>query len=185
MISRDVLKQIVRNCIGSSNALVRFQNEPDSFYGHSGLDKNGGVLAYPYFESGGLSVVLNVSSLQLLHTDERRFEFQIGAQEQEERMGGHRKFTLNIRIESDQSGQSYELADRIQTRWKRRGNMQLLHDAKMSLVRFGACTSFDLEWDNRFISACNLQVELMVFVDDSFDPTNDKNWIETAEVEKV
>lgn len=184
IVNKSLFKTLILGTIEAPRASFSFSGDPVSFSGPSGLDANGVALPFPYGakSGGGLRLTVTVNNLGTRFTDEERTEYNAGTNANETTLGGLREFKLSIRFESDSSGEAYELANKLRTRVRRQGFRATLAENNYALIRIGDVQDLTMVWDNREISAANVEMFLATMADDGPDPTNDGVWIETVDI---
>lgn len=184
ILDKDAFRAIVLAAVAAPRANFVFSGDPVPFSGPSGLDKDGTPFAFPYVGKnvgGGLQITATVSGLQSDGVDEVRLRLNTTTNLQESTQCGNRRFTVSLRFESDQSGEAYELADRVRTRIRRAGARAAMEAAGLALVTSSAVQDVVVTWDKREISAAVLDLFLAAAVKEA-DPTSDGVWIETADI---
>jgi hypothetical protein len=186
VVNKAFFRTFILGLISAPRASFSFTGDPVDFAGPSGLDTTGAPLPFPYNPGaygGGLRLIVGVNDTGTRFVDDEITEYNATSQLNEVTTGGIREFVLSIRIESDSSGEAYELANVLRTRIRRAGAKASLQASNYALIRVGNARDLIVTWDNREISAANVEIFLATAVTDGIDPTNDGVWIETADID--
>lgn len=186
VVDKAFFRSFILGLIAAPRASFSFSGDPVDFAGPSGLDATGAPLPFPYNPGaygGGLRLTVTPSETGTRFVDDEITEYNPTSQLNETKTGGPREFSLSIRIESDSSGEAYELANVLRTRVRRAGAKAALVAANYALIRVGNARDLTVTWDNREISAANVEMFLATAITDEIDPTNDGVWIETADID--
>jgi hypothetical protein len=166
LINKAVLAQAVEKALskgGFDDVPVTWKAEAERFYTTK--------------ENPG-RITLNVSSLKLEGTDHILREFNVDTQLIDVTVKGIRDFTLSIRIEADDSLLAQEMAHAIGLHMFSDAVDIILDEACVVIQDMLAATSFEYVWDNREVSAVNL--DMLAAVEFSYletEPVSGGQWI--------
>jgi hypothetical protein len=193
-IDFEAIRGIVKTCIGSSLLAIQWDGEPLSFLGFSGLNQAGLPMAGlpnpavdPAASGGACRVTLSFSTAEGIGVDDMRREYDSGTHQQTVTQFGLRQFTLTIKVESDFSGPTLTICERIRNVMNRASTREALSTVGCALQSVGTCHPISVgSWDNKSIDASILEVFLACGVVEA-DPIGEtgtvtpNNWIESVD----
>jgi hypothetical protein len=193
-IDFEAIRAIVKTCIGSTLVRVQWDGEPLGFEGFAGLDQAGLPMAGlsspatdPAASGGACRVTLSFSTAEQLGVDDMRREYNDTTHQQTLTQFGLRQFTLTIKVESDFSGPTLTICERIRNIMNRVSTRDALGTVGCALREVGQCRPFNVpSWDGKSIDAAILEVFFSCGVVEP-DPVGEtgtdvpNNWIETVD----